>query len=300
MPREQMFMKLAAEEALNAVKSNAGGPFGAVIVIKNQILATGYNMVISTNDPTAHAEITTIRKAIEVLKKRNLPINFSKAEIFSSCEPCPMCLAAICQAGISKVHFGATRGDAKDVDFDDSFIYDVFSGKAIKKQIDLVQIDNIKDFLKSEYNLEVKIENEDDKSFIIQVNRDDTGKVIFANIIARGKDNFKKTNDPTSFASVNAIRQATHSLKSFDLSNYEMVALEKPSPLSFSTMHWAKLTKVFCGVNTEPENGINKERILHTINADSENSLLKINNVGREDCMKAFDAWKHKDDKVNY
>lgn len=99
---------------------NGGGPFGAVIARDGEIVATGVNRVTANNDPTAHAEVSAIRKACEVLNTFDL----SGCEIFSSCEPCPMCLGAIYWAHIDKIYFGNNKDDAKAINFDDSFIYD--------------------------------------------------------------------------------------------------------------------------------------------------------------------------------
>ena len=99
---------------------NGGGPFGAVIARDGEIIATGTNRVTASNDPTAHAEVSAIRSAAEVLGTFNL----SGCEIFTSCEPCPMCLGAIYWARLDKVYFANTKADAKAIGFDDSFIYD--------------------------------------------------------------------------------------------------------------------------------------------------------------------------------
>lgn len=99
---------------------NNGGPFGAVIARNGKIIATGVNRVTSNNDPTAHAEVSAIRAACEKLGTFDL----SGCEIFTSCEPCPMCLGAIYWAHIDKVYFGNDKTDAKNIGFDDSFIYD--------------------------------------------------------------------------------------------------------------------------------------------------------------------------------
>lgn len=121
-------MQIAVEEAFEGMRKNDGGPFGAVIVRNGKIIAKGHNKVLGTNDPTAHAEITTIRKACRILKRFDL----SDCEIYSSCEPCPMCFAAIHWAKMKKLSYGCTRKDAANIGFDDKFIYDVIQGKAKK------------------------------------------------------------------------------------------------------------------------------------------------------------------------
>ena len=99
---------------------NGGGPFGAVIARDGEIVATGVNRVTANNDPTAHAEVSAIREACRKLGTFDL----AGCEIFSSCEPCPMCLGAIYWAHLDKLYFGNNKTDAKNIGFDDSFIYD--------------------------------------------------------------------------------------------------------------------------------------------------------------------------------
>jgi tRNA(Arg) A34 adenosine deaminase TadA len=117
------FMQLAIDTALDNIKSNNGGPFGAVIVKDGMLIAKSPNTVTSSNDPTAHAEINAIRLACKELNTFDL----SGCEIYSSCEPCPMCLSAIYWARIYKVYYAADRFDAKKAGFDDSFIYNEIS-----------------------------------------------------------------------------------------------------------------------------------------------------------------------------
>ena len=116
---ENKFMKIAIELSEKSVAAG-GGPFGAVIVRNGEVVATGSNSVTLNNDPTAHAEVSAIRAACAAVKNFKL----EDCEIYSSCEPCPMCLSAIYWAGIRKIYFANTREDAKRIGFDDSFIYD--------------------------------------------------------------------------------------------------------------------------------------------------------------------------------
>lgn len=113
------FMRKAIALSIENIK-NGGGPFGAVIVKDNRIIATGTNHVTAKNDPTAHAEMIAIRKACRKLGTFDL----TGCEIYSSCEPCPMCLGAIYWAHLDRLFYGNTKIDAKSIDFDDSFIYD--------------------------------------------------------------------------------------------------------------------------------------------------------------------------------
>lgn len=112
-------MMKAIELSMNSV-ANGGGPFGAVIVKDGKIVAEGSNCVTLNNDPTAHAEVTTIRKACTALNTFDL----SGCEIYTSCEPCPMCLSAIYWARIERIYYGCDKVDAKNIGFDDSFIYE--------------------------------------------------------------------------------------------------------------------------------------------------------------------------------
>ena len=113
------FMEMAIELSDQNV-DNGGGPFGAVIVRDNEIIATGTNRVVPNNDPTAHAEVTAIRNACTKLGTFKL----EGCTVYSSCEPCPMCLSALYWAGVERICYGNTKADAKAINFDDSFIYD--------------------------------------------------------------------------------------------------------------------------------------------------------------------------------
>jgi len=106
--------------AVENVVQGRGGPFGAVVVRDGRLLATGRNLVVETNDPTAHAEVMAIREACKALGLFEL----RGCELYSSCEPCPMCLGAIYWARPDRVFFAATKSDAAAAGFDDSFIYD--------------------------------------------------------------------------------------------------------------------------------------------------------------------------------
>lgn len=113
-----------------------GGPFGAVIVREGKIVAEGWNTVATSNDPTAHAEVEAIRKACQALNNFDL----SNCEIYTSCEPCPMCLAAIYWARISKIYYANTREDAAKINFDDEFLYQEIAKPVSDRKIPTVQI----------------------------------------------------------------------------------------------------------------------------------------------------------------
>lgn len=112
-------MRRAIRLSAERMRANLGGPFGAVIVRDGEIIAEGYNLVTSTNDPTAHAEVVAIRRACEELGTFSL----QGCEIYSSCEPCPMCLSAIYWARLDAIYFANTRQDAAAIGFDDEFLY---------------------------------------------------------------------------------------------------------------------------------------------------------------------------------
>ena len=116
---QKKFMREAIKLAEAGMRNGRGGPFGCVIVRAGQVVARGNNRVTSTNDPTAHAEITAIREACGALDKFSL----EDCALYTSCEPCPMCLAAIYWARIPTVFYGNTRADAAAIGFDDDFIY---------------------------------------------------------------------------------------------------------------------------------------------------------------------------------
>lgn len=129
-------MKRAIELAQKGMESGAGGPFGCVVVKDNRIIAEGWNQVTSSNDPTAHAEVTAIRKACEKLNSFQL----EDCVIYTSCEPCPMCLGAIYWARPKQVFYACDRQDAADIAFDDQFIYDEIDATINARQIPFQQI----------------------------------------------------------------------------------------------------------------------------------------------------------------
>lgn len=121
--REEI-MRNCIEEAKRGVVFNEGGPFGAVIIRDGEIIAAAHNTVIKTNDPTAHAEVNAIRIASNKLGRFDL----SDCILYTSAEPCPMCLSAIMWAGIKKIYYGCKAEDAENIGFADKFIYDYIRG----------------------------------------------------------------------------------------------------------------------------------------------------------------------------
>ena len=120
------YMELAKQNADNGIKNNEGGPFGAVITDKDgNIISKGNNKVFKNNDPTAHAEIVAIREACKKLNTYDL----SQYILYTSCEPCPMCLSAIIWANIKEVYYACTREDAGKIGFRDDLIYEYLEGK---------------------------------------------------------------------------------------------------------------------------------------------------------------------------
>ncbi len=135
MEKKASFMREAIRLSRESVQ-NGGGPFGAVIVKDGVIIASASNMVTSQNDPTAHAEVSAIRLAAKKLKSFDL----SGCEIYTSCEPCPMCFGAIYWAHIDKLYFANTKADAKSIGFDDSFIYDEIKLPYDKRKVKNIQM----------------------------------------------------------------------------------------------------------------------------------------------------------------
>ena len=129
-------MREAIRLSLSKMRGNHGGPFGAVVVRKGKIVGRGWNQVTSTNDPTAHAEMVAIRDACRRLKTFQL----DDCELYTSCEPCPMCLAAIYWARFGKVYYGNTRKDAQKIEFDDELIYDEVATPISKRKIPMKQL----------------------------------------------------------------------------------------------------------------------------------------------------------------
>ena len=135
MNSNKKFMFRAIELSISSA-NKTGGPFGCVIVKNNKIIAEGSNKVTLSKDPTAHAEIVAIREACQKLNVFNL----SGCDLYSSCEPCPMCLSAIYWSHIDNIFYANTREDAKKINFDDSLIYAEFSKKIEDRKIPIKQM----------------------------------------------------------------------------------------------------------------------------------------------------------------
>ena len=129
------FMKRAIELSIESI-DKGGGPFGCVIVKDEKIISEGSNKVTLTNDPTAHGEIVAIREACKNINNFSL----NGCELYSTCEPCPMCLAAIYWARVDKIYYANTRKDAQKIGFDDSLIYSEFQKNIDKRKIPMIQM----------------------------------------------------------------------------------------------------------------------------------------------------------------
>jgi guanine deaminase len=152
MEKHQEFMRSAIDLSLQNVEKGLGGPFGAVIVKDGEIIAQSANTVTTTNDPTAHAEVATIRLACAKLNTFNL----EGCVIYTSCEPCPMCLGAIYWARLDKMYYGNTKQDAANIGFDDAFIYEELDLKMEDRKLKSKQI--LADEAIEAFNLWVKSE----------------------------------------------------------------------------------------------------------------------------------------------
>ena len=134
---DRKYIKRAIELSQNGMDKNAGGPFGALVVKNGEVIAEGYNQVTSSNDPTAHAEIVVIREACKKLNSFQL----DDCVIYTSCEPCPMCLGAIYWARAKAVYYACTKEDAAEVGFDDQFIYDEIESGIDNRNIRFINLD---------------------------------------------------------------------------------------------------------------------------------------------------------------
>jgi guanine deaminase len=132
----QAFMRRAIRLSIQMMRRGQGGPFGAIVVKEGRIVGRGYNLVTSSNDPTAHAEIVAIRAACKRLKNFHL----DECDLYTSCEPCPMCLAAIYWARIRRVYYANTRRDAARIAFDDEMIYHEIALPIRQRKIAMVQL----------------------------------------------------------------------------------------------------------------------------------------------------------------
>lgn len=130
------YIKKAVDMAVENVKTNSGGPFGAIIVHQGKIIGVGRNQVTALNDPTAHAEVQAIRAACQYLQSFQL----EDCDIYTSCEPCPMCLGAIYWARPRAVYYACTKADAAEIGFDDQFIYDELNLPTDQRTIKLTQL----------------------------------------------------------------------------------------------------------------------------------------------------------------
>ena len=129
-------MREAIRLSLAKMRGNHGGPFGAVVVRRGKIVGRGWNQVTSTNDPTAHAEMVAIRDACRRLKTFVL----EDCVLYTSCEPCPMCLSAIYWARLKTVYYGNTRKDAQKIEFDDDLIYEEVAAPIARRKIPMKQL----------------------------------------------------------------------------------------------------------------------------------------------------------------
>ena len=131
------FMEMAIRLSEDNIDTG-GGPFGAVIVRDGEVIATGTNRVVPNNDPTAHAEVMAIRSACEKLGTFQL----TGCTVYSSCEPCPMCLSALYWAGVSRIYYGCTQEDAETVNFSDRFIYRELEKPKCDRMIPCIKMDS--------------------------------------------------------------------------------------------------------------------------------------------------------------
>ncbi len=135
--QDREFIKMACDIASENI-DRGGGPFGAVIVKNGEVIATGSHTVTLDNDPTAHAEVNAIRRACAM----NHNFKLDKCVVYSSCEPCPMCLSALCWAGVKRIFYANTKIDAANIDFDDNFIYEEIERPQEMRHIPCIHVDH--------------------------------------------------------------------------------------------------------------------------------------------------------------
>ena len=143
---DKKFMQMAIELAYEGMRNNEGGPFGAIIIKNHTIIGQGYNRVTSSNDPTAHAEIVAIRDACKNLGNFQL----TDCILYTSCEPCPMCLGAVYWARLARIFYGCSHVDVANIDFDDDLIYKELTVPMTERKIPIIQLlreDALKTFL---------------------------------------------------------------------------------------------------------------------------------------------------------
>lgn len=133
--KDRQYMKMACDLASENI-DKGGGPFGAVIVKDGEVIAAGTNTVTIDNDPTAHAEVNAIRKACKTTGNFKL----AGCDIYTSCEPCPMCLSALYWAGVRRIYYGNTQMDARAINFDDNFIYEEIAKPHLNRTIPCIHI----------------------------------------------------------------------------------------------------------------------------------------------------------------
>ena len=134
----EKYLNKAFEEGFHSLRNNLGGPFGAVVVMDGKVIGKGGNRVSSQNDPTAHAEIVAIRDACKNISSFDL----TGAEMYATCEPCPMCLSAIYWANIHSVYYCSTRHDAESIGFKDNHIYEELNRLPEQRKINFLQVPN--------------------------------------------------------------------------------------------------------------------------------------------------------------
>lgn len=134
--KHEIFMRMAIELSAQNVLQSLGGPFGAVIVKNGKVIAKSANKVTSSNDPTAHAEVAAIRLACKKLKTFDL----SGCVVYTSCEPCPMCLGALYWARVDTIYYGNTKADAAAINFDDQFIYEELDKTLDQRKLPIIQL----------------------------------------------------------------------------------------------------------------------------------------------------------------
>lgn len=272
MKRIDRFMKTAITEANNGIRQGHGGPFGAVIAKGKNIIAVAHNEVIKNMDPTCHAEIQAIRKAVKVLKTFNL----SDCELYTSCEPCLMCLPAVYLSGIRVCRYGCDRDDAARIGFDDLLLHEIVAENIEHEEIRFIKMSHPENFFWP-----------------------GTAVIKDGKTIAIEKDRVFEDQDPTAHSIMRAIGSAAKILGSFDLSGCEIYTSCKPCLMCFSALYWARIKKVFF-VNTLEDESENMFFPCWAGNTfDIKRSVLSTQ-INRDECLVSFRKYEKLPERIIY
>ncbi len=288
-------MDKSIELSLDNMSKPYGGPFGAVLVDKDTgtILGMAGNAVTHPEnpDPTAHAEIRAIRDAVE---KGNT--NLKNAILYTSCEPCPMCLAQVYRKNILEIVYGNTKEDAAEIDFDDAYIYEQLALSCEERDIPFVDFSQ---------------EENDCPSFPDEFDNYGTLIIKKGTVIGYGNNSFDENKQLLLTGTEAAIQMAGKKLKEeavelpFQLTDCEVIFKFKPGVFEESAMFWARPEKVFYtrhGNNELHHQKYSEAEIVHDAlqNISSPDRKIPTRQMSHKEALKAFEIWSQRTDKIEY